>query len=61
MKTFKIGFSHLNFHKSDRLTGLKYKEMTYSQLYFHEWKFFREIHKNLVPQKFRTIWYNLVD
>ena len=42
--------SDLNFHK-------KLMRFEYSQLYFHDSKFSHEIHKNIVPRKFRTIRY----
>ena len=48
-KSFEIGFSQLIFH------GLKYRETTYSQLYFYEQEISCRIHKNLVAQKCQTI------
>ena len=40
-----------------RSSQLKYRETTYSRLYFHECGFSHEICENIVPQKFRTLWY----
>lgn len=54
-KRLKTGFSHLNFHESSRLTGLKYSKTAYSRLYFRERKFSRKICKNLVPRIFLPI------
>ena len=44
----KIGFSRLILHELGRSSQLKYRETTYSRLYFHEREFSREIRENIV-------------